>query len=282
MASDAVPSPSVPPTLSVASASPGSSGGGTAAGASVHLEITGGKYPGTYDFSAKNGCATLGAGAGWAISYDDPAQKPTSVDLEAGTDLDSLAVGFGAGEGYFATHVESHIGQANGATTLAVTADAIDLASQGGDGTTAKIDLHADCGGTGQPPAAFVAPTPHLQGTPAPGSTVFHIVVGFGPKAGTYDTWTMRATCGADDTTFAASFTDPEAIPAMAMVAGAIGDASAPPDGGLTLLFGSGIDLVIYATSPSAAIAGIPVARSTCPTTRQRPAPSTDRRRRGR
>lgn len=263
VASATVPSPSATPTSSALGASPTGPAGGTTAGASVHLTITGGKYPGTYDFQAKNGCASMGPGAGWAVSYDDPAQTPTNVDLQAGTDFDSLTVGFGKGQGYFGTSVKSQVGQANGATTLTVTADAIDLGSYGADGTKATIELKADCGGSGVAATPFVIPTPRVQGTPAPGSTVFHMVVGFGPSAGTYDAWTTQDACGADDVTFAASFADPGAIPNTVTLVGVIGDGSTPPDGSLTVIFGSGADSVVYTTSPGAAIGWDATGRAT-------------------
>jgi hypothetical protein len=98
-------------------------------------------------------------------------------------------------------------------------------------------------------------PTPQVQGSPAAGSSVFHLVLDFGPWAGAYDAWTLSDACFETGQGFwSARFDDPTVVPSTITLIAARGVGSDPTVGGMSIVFGSLPGVTRYSSSSSAAI----------------------------
>jgi hypothetical protein len=226
-------------------------GGGSA---QIHLEIKGGSHPGIYDLANPEPCVSDGAG-GWTITFDDPAQVPPSIQLTLGAGYDLLMVTFGDNSGYTAAKLTVHLQGSQDEPTISVSARATDVASLGAGKPTATVKMRVVCSAESlAQPTEAPPPTPAVEGSPPPGSTVFHVSVDFGPWAGTYDVWTMDSVCDQGDGIWSATYNDASVIPAMVSLVAA-DDGSGTLAGTLSVAFGSFPDLTFYSTSADAAIA---------------------------
>jgi hypothetical protein len=226
-------------------------------GASVHLAITGGAHPGTFDVQTAEACVAEDSG-GWSLVYYDETLVPATVELQmmGAGGFDSLLIMFDDGEGYLSVELDAEVEHIEGTTILAVTAPAGDLSGLGGD--TATIELRIDCGGAAEAetlePTEAPLPTPRIQGPPEAGSTVFHLTLDFGPWAGEYDAWTLEQACSADDVGWSASFVNPGSIPSSVSLISVDVEGEDAPVVVSSVTFGAFPDLTLYETSTEASI----------------------------
>ena len=225
---------------------------------SVHLEIEGGPYPGTYDLTSEVLCYVFGEGT-WIVQVDDPAQIPGYVSLEVGGAAPRLSVaGWAQGGGYTFFELEHAVDERDGDATLTVTADE----ETAGDGAPASIRMDVECDGIDDGRMAVVTPeptigpppTPQVQGPPPEGSTVIDIALDFGPWAGRYAAWTLEDACSVSEGAWMVTFYDRMAIPSSVSLIGAEADGDEPAIGLLTATFGALPDMTRYDSSDDAAV----------------------------
>ena len=232
-------------------------------GASIHLEIDGGQYPGTYDLTTDIPCYVYGEGT-WGVQVDDPAQSPSYLRLEAGGVADTLTVAWEAGGGYNAFELDLAVEESDGDATLSITALArtcslpattpIRSRSSSGWSATRSTTSRMPVTSTGPAPTAGTLPAAQVQGPPPDGSTVIDIDLDFGPWAGSYAAWTEEDACFVSEGTWMVTLHDPVAIPSSVSFVAAEAEGDEPGFGLLTASFGSLPDMTRYDTSADATI----------------------------
>ena len=243
------PASSATTPAAIESPPPPSGGTGTATGPTIHVVLTGGPHPGTYDMTGHTPCVDEGGG-GWSVSTSDSGGDPAAMDLKVGTAVDDFTIEFADGEGYITTTLEVKVAAGAGAPTLIATGPIDDLLHPFG-GHVGTVDVMVQCAAA---PVAtpFVLPTQQLQGPVPSGATVLHLTIGFGPWAGTYDAWTLKPACTAGDGILSVEIVDASSIPASVSLIVASDESEPRPVGALQVLFGALPDLTIYDTSADA------------------------------
>jgi hypothetical protein len=250
--SPAVEATGAPPTEAGAAATQGA--GGTAGGASIHLVITGGSHPGTYDVATGKPCKDEGGG-GWslsAFSNSSAAADIASIDVAFGTPLDAVTVGFGDDTGYLALGLPFEL--TGSATAPTITASGPVGDSSGLGGNVGTVELRVDCGTSGPRETPYVPPTPAILGPAPAGATVFHVTIGFGAWAGTYDAWTTDPACIGGEGTLSASVVNALGIPPFVSLSASSIEGLADPVGSAHVVFGQGSGFTVYDTSRTATI----------------------------
>jgi hypothetical protein len=250
------------------------------AGASIHVDVENGVHAGVHEATTSEPCFasddyTNDGADVWQLSFEDDAAEPSSFTLRTGFGADLLLVGWSNGD-YTTTAFELTSEATAPVTTLTIVADLdADYYAAADDPDPVHVTVVVQCHDlidqrapeatpeSTQPPAAFAVPTPRVQGSPAPGSTVIDVSLDFGPWAGSYRSWTLDEACFVDEGAWMVTIHDGLAIPSSVTLLAVEATTEDPSMGLFSASFGSVSEPTAYETSRDATFVLDPSGRAT-------------------